>query len=120
MSATRVATTGSGGKRHGDAGGQHRGDGLNDRGRSPHFFALSVQGAILGLFVVAARRGNVTAAVNAFGAFTFAVAPAILGIGFRLLVNRSLAQPPLLGIWLGIAGFLHSLVMLGRYESTWW
>lgn len=82
--------------------------------------ALSLQGSILGLLVVAVRRRNVAAAVNAFGALVLAMLPIVLGITSRILLERPLALDPLLAVWLGVAGFLHSLGMLGLYDSTWW
>ncbi|WP_136690000.1 hypothetical protein [Halorhabdus amylolytica] len=82
--------------------------------------ALSLQGAILGLLVVAVRRRNVPAAVNASGAFVLAVLPTVLEIGLRTGLGEQLALNPLLAIWLGVAGFLHSLGMLGLYDTTWW
>ncbi|CCQ33977.1 hypothetical protein HLRTI_002018 [Halorhabdus tiamatea SARL4B] len=83
------------------------------------FLALSLQGAILGLLVVAVRRRNVPAAVNALASLALAVVPTALELGFRA-VGEPLALDPLLAVWLGVAGFLHSIGMLGLYDSTWW
>lgn len=85
----------------------------------PTLLALSLQGAILGLLVVAVRRRNVPAAVNALASLALAVLPTALELGFRA-VGEPLGLDPLLAVWLGVAGFLHSLGMLGLYETTWW
>lgn len=82
--------------------------------------ALSLQGAILGLLVVAIRRRNVAAAVNALAALALAMLPVILEIGFRLVLAGQVVRDPWLALWISIAGFLHSLGMLGPYDSTWW
>lgn len=82
--------------------------------------ALALQGAVLGLLVVAVRRQNVAAAVNTAAALALAVLPTVLQIGSRLTLEQPLAFDPLLSVWLGVAGFLHSLGMLGLYDSTWW
>ncbi|MCU4719023.1 hypothetical protein [Halapricum hydrolyticum] len=82
--------------------------------------ALSLQGAILGLLAVAISRRNVAAAVNALAALALALLPAILEISFRLVRAEQLGLDPWLALWLGVAGFLHSLGMLGPYDSIWW
>jgi hypothetical protein len=73
-----------------------------------------LQGAILCLFAVAVRRRNAAAAINAIGSFALAVLPAAVEIAWNVPVD------PRLPLWLGVAGFLHSLGMLGLYESRWW
>jgi hypothetical protein len=78
---------------------------------SQQFAVVSLQGAVFALFVVAVRRRNAAAAVNALGAFALAVLPVAL---------PRAAFGPVLPAWLAAAGVLHSLGMLGRYESTWW
>ena len=81
---------------------------------------ISFQLAILGLLVVAIRRRNVAAAVNALGAFVLATLPTIFEIGFLSVLGEQLTLDPRLALWLGVAGFLHSLGMLGLYDTTWW
>lgn len=81
---------------------------------------LLFQGAILGLLVVAVRRRNVAAAVNAFGSLVLALLPTALDAVVRTGSGQALAFDPSLALWLGVAGFLHSLGMLGPYDSTWW
>jgi hypothetical protein len=80
---------------------------------------LSLQGVILGLLVVAVRRRNVAAAVNAFGALLLALLPALVELGFSVL-GRHLVLGPVLPLWIAVAGVLHSIGMFGPYETTWW
>ncbi|WP_336336568.1 hypothetical protein [Haloarcula brevis] len=82
--------------------------------------AISLQTGIFVLFLVAVRRRNVAAAINAAGAFVLALLPAVAEFGLQIVLARSVAFGPVLPVWLGAAGFLHSLGMLGLYESTWW
>lgn len=88
------------------------------------FTALAVfllQGAIFTLFVVALRRRNIAAAINTAVAFVLALLPVLVDVVFRTGLSRSVLFGPVLPAWLGAAGFLHSLGMLGLYESIgWW
>lgn len=79
-----------------------------------------LQSAVFGLFVVAVRRRNVAAAINALTAFVLALLPVVVEIVLRTVLTRSVVLGPELPMWLAAAGFLHSLGMLGLYESTWW
>ncbi|MFB6201396.1 MAG: hypothetical protein ABEI98_05235 [Halorhabdus sp.] len=81
---------------------------------------LSLQGAILGLCVVAARRRNVAALVNTVGSLALALTPTALEIISRARPGSALTIDPTLTLWLALAGLLHSLGMLGLYDSTWW
>ncbi|MFB6160090.1 MAG: hypothetical protein ABEJ61_02825 [Haloferacaceae archaeon] len=81
---------------------------------------LALQGALLLLALEGARRENVAAAVNGLASLGAALAPRALeatlwGAGSGVDVG------PTLPLWIGVAGVLHSLGMLGLYESTaWW
>jgi len=75
-----------------------------------------LQSAVFFLFVVAVRRENVAAAINALGAFVLALLPLVVDMA----LGQGVSFGPILPAWLASAGFLHSLGMLGRYESTWW
>lgn len=79
-----------------------------------------LQSAIFGLFIVAVRRRNIAAAINAVGAFVLALLPVVVEIVLPVILTRSVVFGPVLPVWLAAAGFLHSLGMLGLYESTWW
>jgi len=81
---------------------------------------LSLQGAMLGLLVVAVRRGNVAAAVNAFGALFLALLPAVVEFGLPVLLGQTFSLGAILPLWIAIAGVLHTIGMLGAYETTWW
>lgn len=79
-----------------------------------------LQSAVFGLFIVAVRRRNIAAAINAVGVFVLALLPVAFEIALPVILTRSVVFGPVLPVWLAAAGFLHSLGMLGLYESTWW
>jgi hypothetical protein len=79
-------------------------------------FAL-LQLATVGLFVVAVRRGNTAAAINAIGGIAIAL---VSVAAVPDVVARSDWLAWALPIWVATAVFLHELGMLGWYESTWW
>ncbi|WP_096390713.1 hypothetical protein [Halopenitus persicus] len=79
-----------------------------------------LQSAIFGLFIVAVRRRNVAAAINAMAAFVLALLPVVVEIVLPVILTRSVLFGSVLPVWLAAAGFLHSLGMLGLYESIWW
>ena len=81
---------------------------------------LLLEVLIFGLFVVAVRRGDTAAAINALVAFALVLFPSILAFALRTVFARHLQFGQALPFWLAIAGFLHTLGMLRRYESTWW
>ncbi len=81
---------------------------------------FSLQAGIFGVVVVAVRRGNAAAAINALAALVLALVPSIAGVVFEPTAPRSSPFGPVLPVWLGVAGFLHSLGMLGPYDSRWW
>jgi len=84
------------------------------------FAVFLLQSAIFVLFIIAVRRRNIAAAINALGAFGLALLPVIVEIVLQIILTRSILFGPVLPAWLAAAGFLHSLGMLGLYESTWW
>jgi hypothetical protein len=77
--------------------------------------ALVLQLAILGTLGEAVRRWNVAAIVNALFALAVAVLPAVAAV-----LVPSVVIDPTVPLWIALAGFLHSLGMLGLYESVWW
>jgi hypothetical protein len=81
---------------------------------------FSLRIGVFGLLVVAVRRGNTAAAINAFAALVLALAPSIVEVVLEPTPPRSSPFGPVLPVWLGVAGFLHSLGMLGPYDSRWW
>lgn len=80
--------------------------------------AVLLGALVLALFV-AVRRRNVAAAVNALVALAAALLPLPLATGLRLS-GGSVVLAPELPLWVAAAGLLHSLGMLGLYESVWW
>ena len=81
---------------------------------------FALQSAIFVLFVVAVRERNTAAAVNALGALLLSVLPSVVAVASQPLLARSVTVGHALPAWLAVAGVLHSLGMLGQYESTWW
>jgi len=77
--------------------------------------AVLLQAGILATLVEAARQRNVAAAVNALVALAAALLPWTLGLVTGLAVG------PVLPLWLGVAGLLHAVGMLGPYDTvSWW
>jgi hypothetical protein len=85
-----------------------------------HLAVSLLQIGIFGLFLVAVRRRNVAAAVNALGAFLLTLLPALIEVAMGTIGSQSVEFGTELPLWLGIAGLLHAVGMLGLYESTWW
>ena len=81
--------------------------------------AVVFEAALLGAVAVAVRRENAPAAVNAGGAALLTLIPPAL---VRALgVDGAAVGVPGLTCVIAFAGVLHSLGMLGYYESiTWW
>ncbi|AQL44480.1 hypothetical protein BV210_05190 [Halorientalis sp. IM1011] len=77
--------------------------------------ALALQLAILGTLGEAARRRNVAAIVNALFALAVTLLPALAAV-----IAPSITVDPTVPLWIALAGFLHSLGMLGLYETLWW
>lgn len=71
------------------------------------------------LLVVAIRHGNVPATVNTLVALAVALLSVVLASGNQPPWNGPLLTPEL-PLWVVIAGVLHSIGMLGYYESIWW
>lgn len=64
------------------------------------------------------RRGHVPAAVNA--AVSAGVVLLVIGAGLAVGVGPSTLVGSGLVVWVALAGFVHSLGMLGPYDSIWW
>ena len=79
-----------------------------------------LQSGIFALFIVSVRRRDVAAGINAAVSLIVALLPAVVEIGLQATLSRSISFGPALPAWLAAAGFLHSLGMLGPYDSTWW
>lgn len=71
--------------------------------------------SLLGALALAVRRRDGAATVNGVVVVAVMLAPAAVEAGTVVTVH------PALTAWLGIAGFLHMVGMLGVYESvSWW
>ncbi|WP_436935706.1 hypothetical protein [Halovenus marina] len=75
-------------------------------------------GSLCLLLFVAARRRNVAAAVNTFLSLVLALLAVVLGGGYSPVTETAFS--PELPLLVAVAGLLHSLGMLGFYESVWW
>ena len=81
----------------------------------------SLQAGVFALFLVAVRRRDVAAAVNAAVALALALLPALVELALSGTGSPGVRFGPALPLWLSVAGFLHSLGMLGLYDSVrWW
>ena len=80
--------------------------------------AALVLAALLAALVVGYRRDDTAAVVNT-GA---AVVLVVLSAGLPVAVGDGGGSTRLgaLTLWVAVAGFLHALGMLGRYETVWW
>jgi len=84
---------------------------------APALASLSVLlAAIAVVLVLAVRRGNVAAMVNAVVSLAVA-GVAVAAAGFQFGTGF---VAPELAFWTAVAGLLHSIGMLGPYESVWW
>lgn len=81
---------------------------------------LALQGCLLALLVVAARRGAIAAVINAVVVLALSLLPALVELALPAVLDRSLSLDPALSVWIALAGVLHTLGMLGLYETTWW
>lgn len=81
--------------------------------------ALLQAGIVVALFV-ALRRGNAAAAINAVVSLGVALLPVALGVAGPFVFGRTVVVPAALPLWLAVAGLLHSIGMLGPYNTVWW
>lgn len=79
-----------------------------------------LQGGIVAIVVVAQRRGNVPAVVNALLSLAASVLPWTAAIAMRFAVGARVTVDPVLPLWIAVAGVLHSYGMLGPYDEVWW
>lgn len=81
---------------------------------------LSLAG-LAALTAESARRRDVAAFANGLGALALAVAPLALARTLRFPGEEVAAALSGLALWLAVAGLLHTVGMLGPYESVrWW
>lgn len=65
-------------------------------------------------------QGNGAAVVNATVSLAAALLPLALATILSAWVGWTVEVPPALTFWLALAGLLHSIGMLGPYDSVWW
>ncbi|WP_336000136.1 hypothetical protein [Halorientalis halophila] len=82
--------------------------------------AVALQVAIAVTLVEAVRRRNLAAVANALLALGIAVLPPVVVFVVDAVFGRPLTVDATVTIWIAAAGVLHSLGMLGLYESVWW
>ncbi|GAA0281602.1 hypothetical protein [Halobacterium noricense] len=75
-------------------------------------------GAIAFVLALAVRRRNVAAAVNAVVSLGIAGVAVAAAAGFEFGQRGFVA--PELAFWTAVAGLIHSIGMLGPYDSIWW
>lgn len=81
--------------------------------------AVALQAAILLALLEGVRRGNVPACVNASVSLAATLVVLLAGLVSGVGVGETAALQ--LVLWVALAGFLHSLGMLGPYDSIgWW
>ncbi|WP_277556146.1 hypothetical protein [Halobaculum limi] len=85
-----------------------------------HLGAFALQAGIIAGGVVALKRRDASAAVNAVFSLSVAVVPFLLPAVTGDGVAQSLASSPTLPLWLAFAGFVHVVGMLGWYDTVWW
>jgi hypothetical protein len=73
-----------------------------------------LQVGIASVLLVAVHRRDAAAASNALVSLGVALLPAVLAATARL------DSSPAIPLWLAAAGLLHSVGMLGPYDSVWW
>ncbi len=84
---------------------------------------LTVGAAALGAGLLAAlyvgyRRGDTAAVVNTAAAVVLVLVPPALTA--TVAADAGTTRLAALTFWVALAGLLHALGMLGRYESVWW
>lgn len=87
-------------------------------GRWAVIFLLA--GGILTIFLYAVREREISAATNALVALALVAVPQGLTVVLRSTGSPDLALGPELPLWIAVAGLLHSIGMLGPYETIWW
>jgi len=78
------------------------------------FVFITFLTAILGTIAVAVRRDNGAAIVNGIVVLVVALSPLVVETVVTVRTG------PALSVWLGLAGLLHMIGMLGPYDSVWW
>lgn len=76
---------------------------------------------LVAITVEAVRRRDVAATVNSVASLALLALGLLITLGLFSVHGDRVASGPVLPLWIGGAGFLHSLGMLGLYETRrWW
>lgn len=87
----------------------------------PSLGVVIFQGCILVVLLEAMRRRDIAAAVNAFVSFVVVFLPLLVELVAREGGSATVDFGPELPLWIAVAGLLHSIGMLGPYDSVrWW
>lgn len=77
-------------------------------------------GGIVVTLVTAVRRDNGAAVVNAAVSLAAALAPTAIAFVVETVQGSTIYVDPSLPAWIAAAGLLHSIGMLGPYDTVWW
>lgn len=88
---------------------------------NPLLFGLlaALVGGLAITLAVAVRRRDVAAVVNTLVSLAIALVSVPLAAGLQLPPSAAVLTPEL-PLWVAVAGLLHSIGMLGPYDSIWW
>ncbi|WP_226013402.1 hypothetical protein [Halomicrobium salinisoli] len=75
---------------------------------------------MVGVLATAIRNRNVPAIVNALASLAVTLLPLAVDALAGTVLARDVTVGPALPLWIGTAGFLHSIGMLGPYDTVWW
>lgn len=82
---------------------------------------LAVEAPLVALLALGYRRENGAAVVNTVAAIAVTATPAAVEFVLHARGIPEASFTPVLTLWIGLASVLHSLGMLGYYESVdWW
>jgi hypothetical protein len=75
---------------------------------------------IAAILALALRRDNGAAVVNAAVSLAAALLPISLAASLDTWLGITVQVPAALTLWIAVAGLLHSVGMLGPYDTVWW
>ena len=84
------------------------------------FVAALFAGGIVAVFIEALRWRNVPAAVNALVSLLVTAIPLLVEFVARFRYDQVVGFGPELYLWIAAVGFVHSVGMLGPYDTIWW
>lgn len=81
---------------------------------------VALSGGLVAILFVGIQRQDIATVVNAVVSIGAVLLPLALEFGVVSFSGQTLDIGPAIPLWLATAGFLHSLGMLGLYETVWW